>query len=111
MELTEHEAKIYEDGRRHAVREMKEGIVSLMDELAKKRDLEERIVIAHTWADNLCRMMMRIVHSGLNEKRKSQAGDLVHRARLALGFKAGSILRSERHGAGYIQADAKEEAK
>jgi len=95
-QLSDEHRPWYELGWREAQKDV-ERLRELLN--AKERrilDLDAKQIRAIWWAQNLAIMLRRIVRGGLDEKRKSQAGDLVHRFGAEMGeqFTHG-ILREE----------------
>lgn len=95
-EIPEQHRRWYELGWREAQKDV-ERVRELLN--AKERrvlDLDAKQIRSIWWAQNLAVMLRRIVRNGLDEKRKSQAGNLVQRFGAEMGeqFTHG-ILRND----------------
>ncbi len=95
-QLSDEHRPWYDLGWREAQKDMDQLYATLDSKQREILDLEAKTTRAIWWAHNLAIMLRRIVRGGLDEKRKSQAGDLVHRFGAEMGeqFTHG-ILRSD----------------
>lgn len=95
-QLSEEHQPWYDLGWREAQKDVERLREQLNVRDRKIADLDAKSLRALWWAHNLAIMLRRIVRGGLDEKRKSQAGDLVQRfgAEMGESFTHG-ILRSD----------------
>lgn len=95
-QLSDEHQPWYNLGWREAQKDMEQLYAALDSKQREVLDLEAKTTRAIWWAQNLAIMLRRIVRGGLDERRKSQAGNLVQRFGAEMGeeFKHG-ILREE----------------
>lgn len=96
-QISEEHQPWYDLGWREAQRDVERLREMLNAKERKILDLDAKLIRSLWWGKNLAIMLRRIVRTGLNEKRKSQAGDLVQKFGAEMGeeFTHGILRKDE----------------